>query len=176
MIERILVSRHINITYVDVGKILVNGKKLEALKIERVDSGARKDKGLSRERGLELSKGELPQRLRSAHFSRLVAVFDGFAGLMTLLSACPSLTDIGIVHYPDDPFPLLSSDGSRQWGHPMVTPSYIPIAEVFEITPTPFSSELLTDPAMWKLLTSFCFYIPSDAERRHLMTKILPRD
>ena len=86
----------VTMTYVVFSKILVNGKKLETLEMLKIGS-------LFYERGQALAKGDLPQRLRSASFGLLSPPvfnafysFDGFADLMEMLSACPSVTDIGV--------------------------------------------------------------------------------
>ena len=137
----------VTMTYVVFSKILVNGKKLETLEMLKIGS-------LFYERGQALAKGDLPQRLRSASFGLLSPPvfnafysFDGFADLMEILSACPSVTDIGI-------------------GVGIGIDKYF--------FPTSFSM-LLTDPAKWKQLTSFPFRIRTTAELRHLTTEILPR-
>ena len=129
MVNLVHLDLFIQMTYFDVVNILANGRKLETLIIRWVHS-KRGRKPVSR----TLSKGDLPQHLWSASFARIYDVMDRLPGLMEVLSACPTLTDIS------------------------VDISALPYR------PKRFSSELLTDPAMWKLLTSIRFSVPTTAE------------
>ena len=134
---------HFKLSHIDVSNILSNCSKLETLKIAHVDSF----EYVSREYALELSTGNLPQRLRTVSFRLQDSI--GLGGLMELLFACSSLKDLRI--YP-------------ACGEVLST-----------VTPTRFSTQLLTDPAKWQRITSFFLYVRNRAEWRHLRARILPR-